>query len=294
MIIVVSFGNENVIEKTLHAVCPQLEEQDDLWIVDNGNGITNACEQKFSHFSINVFRSKENLGFCKGNNVGLELGHWHEFSFVLLLNPDLVLPAGWINSAIHRLQHCQSEKIGILSGPLLKYDFISDSPTGNIDSLGIAQTRFSGRWYDLKSGESYAEIEKTLPSEYDVDAICGALMLIPTSVINTVINNTQLLDERFFAYKEDIDLSIRIRNAGFRLTLVKALSAFHGRGWSPNRASVPFKLKSLSARNDLILNIKYCSPFIILSILKYIYVHTIEKIFFSLLASNRIFNSVKK
>ena len=276
--LVVAFGNERILKDTLSAVCPQLASGDELWVVDNSASLSPKDATKFAACPLQVLRGGGNLGFCKGNNVGLEAGKWRDFKYVLLLNPDLVLPDGWIDRAITRMEGFESNRIGVLSGPLLKYDFASGRPTGAVDSLGIARSRLSGLWYDAGSGEPYEKFESELADEIDVAAVCGALMLIPTQVVSEVIDGHQLFDERFFAYKEDIDLSLRIRNAGWRLVLAKSLSAYHGRGWAATRASVPFKLRALSARNDVILNIKHRSPYVCLSLLKLLYVFTIERL----------------
>lgn len=281
LVIIVSYGNKDVIDHVLAALLPQLKKNDALCIFDNGDGILQQTLDKFSLYKITVFKGTVNVGFCGGNNLALKLGHWQKYDYVLLLNPDLVLPPNWINDAIQYLNSNSQNNIGILSGPLLKYNFVTEQASGLIDSLGIDQTTFSGRWHDVGAGSNYGDIEPTLSASFDVKAICGALMLLPTSVVAAVMVNDQLFDERFFAYKEDIDLSLRVKKAGYRLRMVKALAAYHGRGWKSDRASIPFKLRALAARNDVLLHAKHGSPYIVVSVLKWLYVHTIERIRFA-------------
>jgi GT2 family glycosyltransferase len=102
-------------------------------------------------------------------------------------------------------------------------------------------------------------------------------MLISSAAINAVMMAGNLFDDRFFAYKEDIDLCLRMRVAGFGLLMDKSLLAFHGRGWHPRRREVSYELRKLSARNDVYLHYKHRSPYLPLSLLKALYVLLVER-----------------
>ncbi len=65
-----------------------------------------------------------------------------------------------------------------------------------------------------------------------------------------------VFDPNFFMYKEDIDLSLRLRAKGWRLMLWPKLLCYHGRGWQ-GRRRMPMNTKYLSSRNELRLCLRY-------------------------------------
>lgn len=275
LVVVVTYKSSHVIQQTLTAVFSQLRPQDSLVIVNNGDTVIPDYAPNMLSFSFVKHDSVHNLGFCGGNNLGLRLGSWADFDAVLLLNPDLVLPNNWLNTAVKYLTNHATTDIGILSGPLISYDFSNNQPLSRIDSLGIGRQGL--RWQDLQQGQAFDGNIDTLIFSHHPEAICGALMLLPRTAIEAVIENGQLFDEKFSSYKEDIDLCLRLRNMGKKLILEKSLLAYHGRGWSTDRRAVPYHLRLQSARNEVLLHWKNHKRYLFISILKWCYVRWVEK-----------------
>lgn len=275
LVVVVTYKSSHVIQQTLNAVFRQLRPQDSLVVVNNGDTVIPDYDQNMLSFSFIKHDSGKNLGFCGGNNLGLRLGNWSDFDAVLLLNPDLILPDHWLNTAVEYLTNHASDDLGILSGPLISYDFSHHQPLPRIDSLGIGRQGL--RWQDLQQGQTFDGDINTLTFPHQPEAICGALMLLPRAAIAAVIENGQLFDERFSSYKEDIDLCLRLRNADKKLILEKSLLAYHGRGWSNDRRAVPYHLRLQSARNEILLHWKNRKRYLFISILKWCYVRLLEK-----------------
>lgn len=272
LIVIVTYKSTHVIEQTINAVLKQLKEEDRLIIINNGDTqISSLSSNQNPNFI--KYDSPDNLGFCGGNNLGLKLGDWQNFNAILLLNPDLILPENWLNKATQYLD--SHNNIGVLSGPLISYDFRNKHPLSRIDSLGIGRKNL--KWCDLGQGQPVNGELNNLSFNKHPLAICGALMLIPKIVVETVMIDNQLFDERFSSYKEDIDLSLRIKKAGFQLVLEKNLFAYHGRGWNKNRNQVPYPLRLQSARNEILLHWKNCKHLLFISLLKWCYVRFFEK-----------------
>lgn len=277
LVLIVTYNSNLVIRQTLEAVFHQLRPQDAVVLVNNG-------KTDVPHFNPDelpclflTHQATENLGFCGGNNLGLKLGNWQLFDAVLLLNPDLVLPANWIEKATAYLASHSSDKIGILSGPLISYDFKNKCPLPRIDSLGIGRNRLPGLWKDIGQGDAFSGDLNSLIFSAEPEAICGALMLIPRAVVLSVAADGQLFDERFWSYKEDLDLSFRVHDAGWRLIVERELFAYHGRGWSRERNKVPYHLRLQSARNELLLHWKSRKLYLLMSLAKLFYVRWLEK-----------------
>jgi GT2 family glycosyltransferase len=73
---------------------------------------------------------------------------------------------------------------------------------------------------------------------HDVDVLCGAFMLLRRSALE----KTGLLDEDFFMYGEDIDLSYRIQKAGYRNYYFPHTRIIHYKGESTKKTSVNYVL----------------------------------------------------
>jgi GT2 family glycosyltransferase len=277
LVVIVAYRSQAFLAATVTAVSRQLGRQDTLCLVDNASlsQIEGLRDQLDTKAQILFISSPQNLGFTGGNNLGLEHGRWQNHEAVLLLNPDLILPDAWVSKALSLLS--SRSDIGIVSGPLVKYDFASGQPLEVLDSLGIERCGPLRLWKDVGQGQPSKLTLEALPRQWNPSAICGALMLLSRAAVGAVIEEGDLFDRRFFAYKEDIDLCLRIRKAGFNLLIDQQLLAYHGRGWDVRRREVPYSLRCLSARNEVYLHYKHRSPYLPLSMVKAVYVHAIEK-----------------
>lgn len=148
------------------------------------------------------------------------------------------------------------------------YDIVFNKPSGRYDTTGIFQSWY-GKWYDRAQGSA---VEEQVYDRFeDLPAICGALFFCRRAAIEQVLlNRREIFDERFYMYKEDIDLSLRLRKAGWRLTYHPEMLSYHCRGWSKNRQQVPRRFRLYSAKNELRLQIreKHCCG-VIYSLAKY-------------------------
>ena len=154
----------------------------------------------------------------------------------------------------------------MLSGKLLGYDLVQGKPNGRIDSTGITR-KWYGRWYDRGQGEpdrKQYEKPETMP------ALCGALLFCRNKALQTL--GKEVFDPDFFLYKEDIELSIRMRKAGWKLLYHPTLTAFHCRGWQNDRSEVSHGLRDIAAKSELLLYKKHPSPYMAWALLKYLLV----------------------
>src|SRR5262249_49063606 len=147
---------------------------------------------------------------------------------------------------------------GALTGTILGYDIAKDKPTGKYDSTGVFR-KWYGHWYDRGQGKD-CHPQKYAKKEY-IPAICGALFFCRKEALDSVlIRDKEIFDNTFFMYKEDIDLSLRLRNEGWKLAFVPHLVAYHCRGWYKERKRVPRILRMCSARNELFIHKRSREP----------------------------------
>ena len=271
-VIIVTHNSQPHLPTCLAYLKAQTLAPDQIIIVDSGSADTGYLHAHPKEDRIEVCLHKENIGFCKGNNIGLS----HVSSkteYVLFLNPDAFLWPSFIQKAVAGM--VENASIGVLSGLLLGYDLKKKAATGLIDSSGIFQTWY-GKWYDRHQGEPYAG--PVFLDNERVPAVCGALMFCRFQAIQSVfLGPNQAMDERFFMYKEDIDLSLRLRKKGWSLVFDPSLTAFQCRGWNQKRAKVPRAFRLMSAKNEMKLNARLKSPYYFYSALKYLAVKLLNK-----------------
>ncbi len=268
-VVIVTHNSEVHIPELMKALQKQSRPADRIVVVDSGSKSTSMLASYAEQGLIELIKEKENVGFCKGNNIGASKV-LHSSDYLLFLNPDAFLKADFIEKAIELMQSAQHQNVGIATGLLLGYDIQKNCSTGKLDSTGVFQ-KWYGKWYDRGQSEVYNPQEFTKKEE--LPAICGALMFCRvTALKQAVIKKNQLFDEAFYMWKEDIDLSLRTKKLGWRLLLFPSLISYHCRGWNSNRAKIPKKNKLMAARNEIRLHLRHRSPHIGFSCCKYLLV----------------------
>ncbi|MFW2368811.1 MAG: glycosyltransferase family 2 protein, partial [Desulforhopalus sp.] len=231
-----------------------------LVIVDSGSENPSYLESLAHPSLVTVIKTK-NIGFSQANNTGVSALPDESTGMIIFLNPDTFLPPTYIESALEVMEaHPEG---GIVSGKLLGFDPKVKRPTGKIDSTGVFR-RWYGRWYDRGQGENDTfqfDAVETIP------AVCGALMCCRREALAPY--GTNVFDPDFFLYKEDIELSLRLRKKGWKLIFDPQLVGYHCRGWQDNRREMSYVLRLTAARNEVLLYRKHPSPYIVWALLKF-------------------------
>lgn len=272
-VVIVTHDSASSISQTLFALNRQTFAASQIVLVDSGSSDTSYLKQHNREGLLELC-FMPNIGFSAANNLGYSSLD-PSLEYVLFLNPDTILPEDFLEKAVRWMEIEGRESVGAVSGPLLGWDLKKEAPTGLIDSTGIFSTWY-GKWYDRGRGASVKQ--KPFTRMEEVPALCGALIFARRKALESIkIGKYQLFDEQFFCYKEDIDLSLRLRAKGWRLIVVPDFPAYHARGWSPNRKAVPRARRLMSAENELKLHLKGYNPIkIVYSFLKYMGVLLID------------------
>lgn len=185
-------------------------------LVDNGSkekeGI--RLREEFPH--LHLIETEENLGFAGGNNVGLRYALKQGYSYVVLLNNDTLVSPNFLEE-MHACM-VQRPNCGVVQPLIL---FLHDPK--KIWSAG-------GRWHAFlgiaRTLGDRAEVATYTPPSSALDWATGCCMLVSKEAII----QAGVLDEQYFAYFEDVEWSLRIRNAGFGLALAEKAIIYHEAG----------------------------------------------------------------
>lgn len=235
-VIIVNYNVEYFLEQCLYSVRKASKGIEmDVFVVDNNSvdGSNRMVREKFPE--VILIENKENIGFSRANNQAIRLS---TAEYVLLLNPDTVVEDDTFQKVIQFMdQHPDAGALGVkmLDG---KGKFLPESKRGlptpmtafykifGLSALFPRSKRF-GRYH-----LGFLDKDKTA----EIEIIAGAFMLMRKSVLD----QTGLLDEAFFMYGEDIDLSYRITLAGFKNYYFPETRIIHYKGESTKKSSVNY------------------------------------------------------
>lgn len=261
-IVIVTHNSEKVLEKCLACIDHQAISPEKIIIVDSGSKSTAYLKPVEGREEIEVFYC-DNIGFAAANNLGISKISGSP-EYVLLMNPDVFMEQNCLESA-QRLLSTKPEA-AMLTAKLKGFNLSLNSPTGLLDSTGVYR-KWYGRWFDRGQGQSDSH---SYDSEEFVPAVCGAFMFCRAEVI--IEELPELFDESFYMYKEDIDLSLRLRSKGWKLLYAPEAEAYHCRGWSKDRKTIDKNLRLLASESEIKLNVKHHSPYIVWAVCKYLLV----------------------
>ncbi|MGD9494005.1 MAG: glycosyltransferase family 2 protein, partial [Bacteroidales bacterium] len=211
-VVIVNYNVEHFLEQCLASVRLAMKGIDgEVFVVDNNSvdGSVQMVKNKYPEFIL--IDNKENLGFAKANNQAIRQSRGE---YILLLNPDTVVEETTFSKVIDFMD--RTPDAGGLGVMMVdgKGKFLPESKRGlptpevsfykifGLSSLFPRSKRFGK--YHL----SYLDKQKI----HQVEVLSGAFMLLRSETLD----KTGLLDETFFMYGEDIDLSYRILKAGYK------------------------------------------------------------------------------
>jgi GT2 family glycosyltransferase len=273
----VAYDSGRVLQRCLDCLLAQTRTADRIVVVDNNSPSPSYLDRIPASAAVRLVRLPRNEGYCRANNLAYAMVR--DCRYVVFLNPDAFLSERFLEQALSWMEQPDNASVACLTGTLLGFDVERGGPTGLIDSTGIFQ-KWYGRWYDRGRGAPSHEL--TTVAAEEVPAACGALMFCKTEALEDVsLRAGEVFDPAFFMYKEDIDLSIRMRSRGWRIMYVPALLCHHVRGWQ-GRQSVTRKARYLSTRNELRLCIRNGGRGLPYGLAKYVYIMAIEPLLLSL------------
>ncbi|MCI5142292.1 MAG: glycosyltransferase family 2 protein [Candidatus Electrothrix sp. ATG1] len=270
-VIIVTHNSQDVLPRCIEALEQQTKRLE-IIIVDSGSKNVRYLDAYRKKYGIRIIL-KENIGFSRANNIGYQAVSQAAKS-ILFLNPDAFPAPNSIEKAHTFL--IENENTGCVGGRLLGYDINSDCPTDLLDSTGVFR-KWYGCWYDRSQGDAD---KGQFVNQEDVPGACGAFLFCRRTMLEQVAlrndDKIAIFDPDFFLYKEDIELCIRIRKAGWRIVYHPEISVFHCRGWKKDRQHVPYPQRLTAAQSELLLYNKHPSPYIIWALFKYLLVRWLK------------------
>lgn len=235
-IIIVNYNVSCFLEQALISVYKALRNvEGEVYVVDN-NSVDNSLAMLAEKFpQAHVIANKENVGFARANNQAIRISTGE---YVLLLNPDTVVEEDTFEKCIRFMD--ATPDAGGLGVKMVngKGEFLPESKRG-IPLPSVAFYKLFGLSKLFPNSRKFGTYHLSYLSEdevHSVEVLAGAFMLMRRSVLDKV----GLLDEDYFMYGEDIDLSYRILKGGYKNYYFPETRIIHYKGESTKTGSLNY------------------------------------------------------
>lgn len=235
-VVIVNYNVKYFLEQCLHSVLKAATRTScEVWVVDNNSvdGSVEMVREKFP--SVHLIANKDNKGFSSANNQAIREAAGE---YVLLLNPDTVVEEDTFEKIIGFMDsHPEAGGLGVkmIDG---SGKFLPESKRG-LPTPSVAFYKIFGFSALFPKSKTFGKYHLGFLNEnetHKVDVLAGAFMLLR----KTVLDKIGLLDEDFFMYGEDIDLSYRITKAGYTNYYFPETRIIHYKGESTKKSSVNY------------------------------------------------------
>ncbi|MEZ4688230.1 MAG: glycosyltransferase family 2 protein [Bacteroidia bacterium] len=236
-VIIVNYNVKHLLERCIRTTIKASQKLDvELIVVDNNSqdGSQAMVREKFAN-EVVLIENHDNPGFSKANNQGIAIAKGR---YVLLLNPDTVVAEDTFERCFDFMEkHPDAGGLGIR---MIDGDgkFLPESKRG-LPRPWVAFYKIFGLARIFPKNKTFGKYHLSYLDEHEtheVDVLSGAYMWMRKSVLDEIGG----LDETFFMYGEDIDLSYRIQLGGYKNYYLHDARIIHYKGESTKKGSLNY------------------------------------------------------
>jgi GT2 family glycosyltransferase len=223
-IIILTYNGASVLDRCIQSVLNTNYSNFEVILVDNAS-VDGSYESAISKFGkdqrLYFVKNYENKGFAEGNNIGLTHA---KGAYVTLLNNDTEVDKDWLRELIKVAE--SDEKTGIIQSKLFFWynREVLESAGAFIDKCGYGFERGF-----VKGKNMYPEVDEVFYAN-------GAAVTIKRRALKKMgSGKTELFDSDYFFAYEDVDLSWRMRLAGYKTVVAPNSIVYHRRSTTTSR-----------------------------------------------------------
>lgn len=235
-VVIVSYNVTHFLEHCLHSVVNAwIDDEMEVFVVDNASvdGSVQMVREKFPQ--VHCIANSKNTGFAVANNQAIRQA---KGEFVLLLNPDTVVEPDTFRSTVDFM--AANPDAGGLGVMMVdgKGNFLPESKRG-LPTPFVSLCKMTGLSKLFPNSRTFNRYHLGYLDKneiHKVDVLSGAFMMLRKKTLDEV----GLLDEEFFMYGEDIDLSYRIIKGGYNNYYFPKTRIIHYKGESTKKGSLNY------------------------------------------------------
>ena len=232
-VIIVNWNSKQYLMKCLESIYRHTHGfSSELIVVDNASSDGTAAELRKRYPDVKLIEGKGNVGFAKGNNIGIAASSGR---YVCLVNPDVEFLEDCLSKLCRYMD--ANDKVGICGPKILNKD----------GSVQYSCREYPTLWNNLcfalglhRVFPRSALFSNELMSYFDhnelreVEALSGCFMVVRREAMKEV----GLMDDAFFMYSEDVDWCKRFHNEGWKVVFNPEAKAIHYGGGSMENTSL--------------------------------------------------------
>ena len=231
-IIVVNYNVKDFLEQCLLSVENAIKGVAAEVIVVDNNSVDSSCQmvkERFPQFQL--IENKQNTGFAVANNQAINIS---KGKYVLLLNPDTLVEEDTFTKVLSFMD--KNDDAGGLGVKMIDGNghFLPESKRA-LPTPKVAFYKIFGLSKLFPKSKKFGQYHLSFldkDQNHEVEVLSGAFMLMRKETLDKV----GLLDETFFMYGEDIDLSYRIILGGYKNYYFAETTIIHYKGEAQKKA----------------------------------------------------------
>lgn len=209
-------------------------------VVDNASTDHSTTVIPKMYPNATLITNEENLGYTGGNNIAMRYAMGHDADYIWLLNNDTVVEPDSLGKLVAEGESfCDT---GLISPVIYCYD-----QPDKIQHCGGFAIWKNQIMYTIESLEAWKDNNLSIPPG-KVMILYGTALLVKRRIVECI----GYLDEKYFAYGEDVDYSTRVVKAGYRNRLCQQVKVYHKKARSTGGESSPLRV-FLRIRNKYFL-----------------------------------------
>ncbi|EIJ66905.1 glycosyltransferase, group 2 family protein [Candidatus Nitrosopumilus salaria BD31] len=207
-IIILNYNAGNLLLECVESIFNSNYNNLEVIVVDNvsNDNSHKICKEKFAN--IVLIENEKNLGYCGGNNIGIEHANGE---FVVILNPDVIVESDWLNQLLIAFR-----KYG---DGLYQPKILATTDHNTIISTGNMIQLFGFGFSRGKGEKDVGQFEK----DEEVGYASGTCLFSSADIFRKIGN----FDSFLFAYHDDLDLCWRGRLKGIKSFYVHKSIIYH-------------------------------------------------------------------
>ena len=211
-VVIPNLNKKELLQSCLQSLAAQDYPDMEIIVVDNGStdGAPDMVGDEFP--DVRLIRFDWNRGFSAAVNAGIDASSGR---LVALINNDADADLRWLSELVAASE--RHPDAGFFASKILLY---SDKQT--IDTFGDG---FTAAGFGYKRG--WGEASEKYGKEEGVFGACGGAAMYRMSMLRDIIVHGEYFDKDFFAYGEDLDLSLRANLFGYRCIAVPSAVVYH-------------------------------------------------------------------
>ena len=202
-VVIVNYNVRLLLEECIKSVEKALDGiEGDIFVIDNNSsdGSVEYIRERFP--KVHIIANNENLGFARANNQAIRMT---DAEYILLLNPDTVVYENTLRGCLDFMD-ANPEAGGVGVRMLTREGKVAPESRRAVPTPWVAFLKMLG----LTSRYYMSHLPWDKPGRIEV--VSGAFCMLRHKALDQI----GLLDEDFFMYGEDIDLSYRLLKGGWQ------------------------------------------------------------------------------